>query len=189
MPGDLWQQMANLRLLYGWMWSHPGKKLLFMGSEFGQWREWNHDRQLDWWLTEEPLHKGVMNWLRDLNRVYREQPALHEQDFVAAGFQWIDGNDSDNSVVTFLRWPESGPPVLVACNFTPVARSGYRVGVPMAGAWRELLNSDAPDYGGGGVGNMGRVTADDTPWHGRSHSVALTLPPLGLVVLAPEHAP
>jgi len=189
MPGDFWQQMANLRLLYGWMWTHPGKKLLFMGSEFGQWREWNHDRQLDWWLTEQPEHKGVMLWLKDLNRVYRDEPALHEQDFAGAGFQWIDGNDYDNSVVTFLRWPESGPPVLVACNFTPIPRQGYRVGVPIAGAWREILNSDSPAYGGGGIGNLGRVVAEDTPWHGRSHSLPLTLPPLGLVVFAPEHAP
>jgi len=188
MPGDLWQQMANLRLLYGWMWTHPGKKLLFMGSEFGQWREWNHDRQLDWWLTDQPEHKGVMLWLRDLNRTYREQPALFEQDFVAAGFQWIDGNDYDQSIVTFLRWPESGPPVLVACNFTPVPREGYRVGVPMGGAWREILNSDSPTYGGSGVGNMGRVHAHDTPWHGRSHSVCLTLPPLSMVAFTPERA-
>jgi len=188
MPGDLWQQMANLRLLYGWMWTHPGKKLLFMGSEFGQWREWNHDRQLDWWLTDQPEHKGVMLWLRDLNRAYREQPALFEQDFVAAGFQWIDGNDYDQSIVTFLRWPESGPPVLVACNFTPVPREGYRVGVPMGGAWREILNSDSATYGGSGVGNMGRVHAHDTPWHGRSHSVCLTLPPLSMVAFTPERA-
>ena len=187
MPGDPWQQFANPRLLYGWMWTHPGKKLLFMGSEFGQLREWNHDRQLDWWLTGDERHAGVQRWLKDLNATMRGEPALHRQDFSAAGFQWIDGNDTDNSVVTFLRWPDEGPPVMVACNFTPVVREGYRVGVPLAGPWREILNSDSPDYGGGGIGNMGRVVAEERAWHGRSHSVALTLPPLGIVVFSPEH--
>ena len=188
MPGDRWQKFANLRLLLGWMWSHPGKKLLFMGGEFGQWREWNHDRELDWFLTHENDHAGVQRWMRDLNRTYREHPALHQQDFTPQGFEWIDGNDYENSVLTFIRWPESGRPVLVACNFTPVVRQGYRAGVPVAGAWREILNSDAPHYGGSGVGNMGRVEAHASPWHGRSQSVCLTLPPLGIVMFTPEAA-
>ncbi|HET7728954.1 MAG TPA: 1,4-alpha-glucan branching protein GlgB [Usitatibacter sp.] len=186
MPGDRWQQMANLRLLYGWMWAHPGKKLLFMGSEFGQWREWNHDRQLDWHLTHEADHAGIQRWLADLNRAYREHPALHRQDFSGEGFQWIDGNDTDNSVLTFVRIPDEGPPVVVACNFTPIPRQGYRVGLPMAGAWREILNSDSPLYGGSGVGNMGRVVAEEHACHGRSHSARLTLPPLGVVMFTPE---
>jgi 1,4-alpha-glucan branching enzyme len=189
MPGDKWRQLANLRLLYGWMWSHPGKKLLFMGGEFGQWREWHHDRALDWDLTREDDHAGVQRWLADLNAAYRREPALHRRDFSAEGFEWIDGNDSDNSVLTFLRWPGDGGPLLVACNFTPVVREGYRVGVPLAGAWREALNSDALTYGGSGVGNLGRVVAEATPWHGRAQSVALTLPPLAMVMFAPEHAP
>ena len=188
MPGDRWQQFANLRLLLGWMWSHPGKKLLFMGGEFGQWREWNHDRELDWFLTHEADHAGLQRWMRDLNRTYREHPALHRQDFTHEGFEWIDGNDYENSVLTFIRWPDEGRPVVVACNFTPVVRQGYRVGLPIAGGWREIVNSDAPMYGGSGVGNMGRVEAQESPWHGRSHSACLTLPPLGIVMFTPEAA-
>jgi 1,4-alpha-glucan branching enzyme len=186
MPGDKWQKLANLRLLFGYMWTHPGKKLLFMGGEFGQWREWHHERQLDWELTDDPMHAGVQRWLADLNRAYRDRPALHELDFEQAGFQWIDNCDSDNSILTFLRLAKDGRCVLVACNFTPVVRESYRVGVPSGGAWREILNSDAPFYGGSGIGNLGRVAAEDTPWHGRAHSVSLTLPPLGIVVLEPE---
>jgi 1,4-alpha-glucan branching enzyme len=189
MPGDRWQKFANVRLLTGWMWAHPGKKLLFMGGEFGQWREWHHDRQLDWELTREGDHAGLQRWVADLNRAYRAHPALHKQDFSPAGFEWIDGNDSDNSVITFLRWPGDGPPVLVACNFTPIPREGYQVGVPLAGAWREILNSDAPLYGGSGIGNLGRVVAQPHPWHGRAQSLRLTLPPLAMVLFAPEPAP
>ena len=188
MPGDRWQKFANLRLLLGWMWTHPGKKLLFMGGEFGQWREWNHDRQLDWEVCAYEEHSGLQKWLRDLNAAYRSEPALHRRDFAREGFEWIVGNDSDNSVLTFLRWPGDGPPVLVACNFTPVVRENYRVGVPLAGAWRELLNSDGHAYGGSGVGNMGRVVAEERPWHGRPNSVGLTLPPLSMVMFVPEHA-
>jgi 1,4-alpha-glucan branching enzyme len=160
-----------------------------MGGEFGQWREWNHDRQLDWQLTHEADHAGMQRWCADLNRVYRDNPPLYRRDFSHDGFEWIDGNDYDNSVVTFLRWAEEGPPVLVVCNFTPVVREGYRVGVPLAGAWREILNSDAPLYGGSGVGNMGRVEAAQSPWHGRKNSLALTLPPLSVMMFTPEHAP
>ncbi|MEO5694192.1 MAG: 1,4-alpha-glucan branching protein GlgB [Usitatibacter sp.] len=188
MPGDRWQQLANLRLLFGWMWSHPGKKLLFMGGEFGQWREWNHDRALDWGLTQEPDHAGMQHWIGDLNRTYRGERALHSRDFSEDGFEWIDGNDSENSVITYLRWPDAGRPVLVACNFTPIPREGYRVGVPMAGGWREILNSDADRYGGSGVGNLGRVVSEEFTWHGRTNSVVLTLPPLGVVMFTPEES-
>ena len=186
MPGDRWQKFANLRLLLGWMWTHPGKKLLFMGGEFGQWREWNHDRSLDWGLTSESDHAGIQRWIVDLNRALKEEPALHDLDFSPGGFEWIDGNDSDNSVLTFLRRPADGPPLLVALNFTPVPREGYTVGVPLGGAWREILNSDAPLYGGSGLGNLGRVEALASPWHGRTHSLRLTLPPLGVVVFKPN---
>ncbi|HXZ49960.1 MAG TPA: 1,4-alpha-glucan branching protein GlgB [Usitatibacter sp.] len=188
MPGDRWQKFANLRLLLGYMWTHPGKKLLFMGGEFGQWREWNHDRALDWELTHEPDHAGAQRWVRDLNGTYRATPALHEVDFSPAGFQWIDMHDSDDSVVTYLRLASDGTPVLVACNFTPVVRERYRVGVPLGGRWREALNSDAPFYGGSGVGNLGGVEARPVPWHGRSHSVVLTLPPLAFLLLVPGEA-
>jgi 1,4-alpha-glucan branching enzyme len=188
MPGDRWQQFANLRLLFGWMWTHPGKKLLFMGGEFGQWREWHHDGALDWHLTQEADHAGLQRWVADLNRLYRTEPALHQRDFSPEGFEWIDANDNDNSVLTFLRRPAEGPPLLVACNFTPVVRYGYRVGVPLAGTWCEVLNGDAQAYGGSGVGNMGRVSSEPVPWHGRANSATLTLPPLATVIFAPEAA-
>jgi 1,4-alpha-glucan branching enzyme len=189
MPGDRWRKFANLRLLFGYMWTHPGKKLVFMGGEFGQWREWHHERALDWDLTHEPDHSGLQHWLRDLNRAYRAHPALYRVDFAAAGFQWIDSHDSDDSVLTFLRVADDGAMVLVACNFTPVVREAYRVGVPRAGRWTEALNSDASFYGGSGVGNLGGVQARPLPWHGREHSVTLTLPPLALLLFVPEAAP
>ncbi len=189
MPGDRWQKFANLRLLLGYMWTHPGKKLLFMGGEFGQWREWHHERSLDWDLTREPDHSGVQHWLRDVNRAYREIPAMHELDFSGEGFQWIDMHDSDDSVITYLRLAADGSPVMVACNFTPIVRENYRVGVPLGGRWREALNSDAPFYGGSGVGNLGGVEAVDAPWHGREHSLAITLPPLAFVLFVPEAKP
>jgi 1,4-alpha-glucan branching enzyme len=189
MPGDRWQKFANLRLLYGYMWSHPGKKLLFMGADIGQWREWHHERELDWGLTHETDHAGVQHWLRDLNRAYREIPALHEVDFSPEGFQWVDMHDSDDSVLTYLRLDRAGRPVLVACNFTPVVRERYRIGVPLPGRWREALNSDASFYGGSGVGNLGGVDAGDLPWHGRPHSIEITLPPLAFVLFTPEAAP
>jgi 1,4-alpha-glucan branching enzyme len=188
MPGDRWQMFANARLLYGWMWTHPGKKLLFMGGELGQWQEWNHDRQLDWELTRHEDHAGLQRWVADLNRAYREHPALHLKDFSPEGFEWIDGNDSENSVLTFLRWGDGDRPVLVACNFTPVPRRGYRVGVPLAGGWREVLNSDARIYGGSDVGNGGRIESEEVSWHGRPNSLGLTLPPLGVVMLTPVAA-
>ncbi|HEY2340342.1 MAG TPA: 1,4-alpha-glucan branching protein GlgB, partial [Steroidobacteraceae bacterium] len=155
MPGDEWQQFAGLRLLYGYMWTHPGKKLLFMGGELAQRREWHHEESLEWHLLQHPLHAGVQRWVRDLNHLYRLTPALHELDFSEDGFAWVDCADADISAITYLRMGASGPPVLVACNFTPVPRTNYRIGVPAAGHWRERLNSDASDYGGSGLGNLG----------------------------------
>jgi 1,4-alpha-glucan branching enzyme len=187
MPGDEWQKLANLRLLFGWMWAQPGKKLLFMGGEIGQWREWSHDRGLDWHLLEHAPHRGLQAWVRDLNRLYRSEPALHERDCEPGGFEWVDCNDSEASVLSFLRRgrrPEDV--VLVACNFTPQPQPGYRVGVPEGGHWRELLNSDATVYGGAGWGNMGGLDAEPAPHHGRPLSLPLTLPPLGAVFLKPD---
>jgi len=186
MPGDEWQQFANLRLLFGYMWGHPGKKLLFMGCEFGQKREWQHDGSLEWHVLRYPLHAGAQRWLRDLNRLYRATPALYQQDFNQEGFEWVDCNDADSSVLSFLRWDRAQGCVLVICNFTPVVRNQYRVGVPRGGAWRELLNSDALDYGGSGQGNRGLVVAEAHSTHGRPSSLTLTLPPLGVLFLAPQ---
>jgi 1,4-alpha-glucan branching enzyme len=186
MPGDEWQQFASLRLLYGYMWTHPGKKLLFMGGEFGQRREWQHEESLEWHVLQYPLHAGVRRWIRDLNQLYRATPALYEQDFSEAGFQWIDCDDADVSVISFLRWGNTGDPVLVACNFTPVPRAAYRIGVPHAGRWRERLNSDAVDYGGSGQGNLGAVDSEPVDAHGQAHSLSVRLPPLAVVVLSPE---
>jgi 1,4-alpha-glucan branching enzyme len=184
MPGDDWRKFANLRLLFGYMYTQPGKKLLFMGGEFGQWREWNHDASLDWHLLDEPLHAGVQRWVADLNRFYAGEPAAHRLDFEHGGFEWIDANDAVDSVLSYLR--RSGDPaddLVVVCNFTPLVRTNYRVGVPAAGFWREVLNSDAVEYGGSGTGNMGGVDSTPIPSHGRLQSVNITIPPLGAVVL------
>jgi 1,4-alpha-glucan branching enzyme len=184
MPGDEWQRFANLRLLYGYMYAQPGKKLLFMGGEFGQSGEWQHDHSLDWHLLQYPFHAGVSAWVADLNRVYRFEPALHELDCDPAGFEWVDASDWQHSVISFLRRGRSEvEAVLVVCNFTPVPRHGYRVGVPAPGFWRELLNSDGREYGGSGVGNLGGTVGDAVPSHGRDHSLVLTLPPLAVVFL------
>ena len=185
MPGDEWQQFASLRLLFGYMWAHPGKKRLFMGGEFGQRREWQHEESLEWHVLQYPLHAGVQRWVRDLNRLYRATPALYEQDFSAAGFGWIDCDDSDVSVIAFLRRGRSGSLVVVACNFTPVPREAYRIGVPHAGRWLERLNSDAADYGGSGQGNLGSLETEAVPAHGHGQSLALRLPPLAVVLLTP----
>jgi len=183
MPGDPWQRFANLRLLLGWQYAQPGKKLLFMGGEFGQWAEWNHDHSLDWHLLEFAPHQGVQRWVRDLNRVYVGESSLHERDCQPAGFEWVDCNDSQQSIVAFLRRGAApAEAVLVACNFTPVPRHGYRIGVPWGGRWEELLNSDADVYGGSGQGNFGGVVAEQRPGHGRPFTLALTLPPLGMVM-------
>ncbi|MBI2832282.1 MAG: 1,4-alpha-glucan branching protein GlgB [Chloroflexi bacterium] len=184
MPGDHWHKFANLRLLLGYMYAQPGKKLLFMGGEFGQWREWNYDSSLDWHLLAYAPHQTLQKWVNDLNTAYRSEPALHEADCEPAGFEWIDGTDAEHSVIIFLRKGRStGDVILIACNFTPVPRFDYRVGVPRGGVWRELLNSDAAEYGGKGHGNKGRVEASSMPWHNRPHSLTLTLPPLGILFL------
>jgi 1,4-alpha-glucan branching enzyme len=184
MPGDDWQKFANLRLLYGYMYAQPGKKLLFMGDEFGQWREWNHDGSLDWQLLGCPPHQGLQKWLTDANRLYRAQPALHEMDCEAGGFEWIDCNDSEQSTLTMIRKTKTTDDlILIALNFTPVPRQNYRVGVPREGFWKETLNSDALIYGGAGWGNLGGVEAVPVRSHGRPFSVSLTLPPLSALFL------
>ena len=190
MPGDSWQQFANLRLLLAYMWATPGKKLLFMGGEFGQRREWSEGRSLDWHLLDAPAHAGVARLVADLNRTMRAERALHELDAERAGFEWIDAGDEAASVLSFLRRGRAADDVVLAAfNFTPVVREGYRLGVPYAGRWRELLNSDADVYGGAGNGDGGAVLADDVSEHGRPHSLRLTLPPLGCVLLRPEAPP
>jgi 1,4-alpha-glucan branching enzyme len=184
MPGDRWQRFANLRLYYTFMFGHPGKKLLFMGAEIAQENEWNHDSSLDWHLVTNPDHAGVLRLVRDLNALYRELPALHVLDCEAEGFQWIDSNDNENSVLSFIR--RGGPddaPVIVVCNFTPVPRQGYRIGAPQQGFYREALNSDADVFGGSNIGNGGGVQAEAVPWHGQPFSLMLTLPPLGGLIL------
>jgi 1,4-alpha-glucan branching enzyme len=182
MPGDYWQKCANLRALYGYMYAQAAKKLLFMGCEFGQWSEWNHNTSLDWHLLENPLHSGLQKWVADLNHIYREEPALHELDFDWAGFDWVDCNDWENSIISLIRKGKNAEEtVLIACNFTPVPRYNYRLGVPTAGFWKEVLNSDAGEYGGSNLGNFGGVNADEISCHGHDFSVSLTLPPLAVV--------
>jgi 1,4-alpha-glucan branching enzyme len=189
MPGDDWQKFANLRLLYGYMYAQPAKKLLFMGGEFGQWDEWYHESSLSWHLIDQPMHKGVRQWVHDLNRLYRREPALHELDFAPAGFEWIDCNDTVQSTLSMMRKGRSTDEiVVVVLNFTPVTLPNYRVGVPRDGFWRELLNSDAPDYGGSGQGSLGGVEASPIPFHGRPYSLNITLPPLGAVFFKNEEA-
>lgn len=188
MPGDDWQQRANLRLLYGHQFCQPGKKLLFMGGELGARRDWRHDAQLDWGLLDDPRHAGIMRWVGDLAAAYRDVPALHVNDTdPGAGFAWVAADDVDQSIVAYLRRAGDGhDPVLVVCNFTPVPREDHRVGVPSGGHWRELLNSDAEHYGGSGVGNGGGVEAEAVEAHGLDHSLSLTLPPLAVLVLTPS---
>jgi 1,4-alpha-glucan branching enzyme len=186
MPGDVWQKHATLRALYGYMYGHPGKKLMFMGSEFGQWREWNYDASLDWHLLDEPMHRGMRTWVQDLNYTYQRERSLHEVDFEGAGFSWIDCNDNENSVVSMIRRarnPHDFTVMLV--NFTPVPRPGYRVGVPQAGWYRELLNSDGAMYGGSNMGNGGGVHTEPIPSHGYEQSLTVVVPPLGFVLLKP----
>ncbi|HTH17060.1 MAG TPA: 1,4-alpha-glucan branching protein GlgB [Magnetospirillum sp.] len=187
MPGDRWQRFANLRAYYAFMWTHPGKKLLFMGSEFGQEREWNYDGSLDWHLMDDSMHRGVHSLIRDLNRLYRVEPALHELDVEPSGFSWIDCNDRDNSVLTYLRRAKDHEDIcVIACNFTPVVREGYRVGVPHPGFYHEVLNTDSEWYGGGNVHNEGGRQAEEVAWHGHPWSLNLTLPPLAAVVFKRE---
>jgi 1,4-alpha-glucan branching enzyme len=187
MPGDEWQRFANLRLLFGYMYSHPGKKLMFMGDEFGQVREWTHDESLEWHVLQYPLHRGINMWVKDLNKLYKKERALHELDFAPEGFEWIDFHDWDQSIVSFIRkGKHTDEIVLVVFNATPVVRNHYTVGVPHGGYWREVLNSDAEMYGGSGCGNYGGVEASSTPAQERAYSLSLTLPPLGILFFRNE---
>ncbi len=185
MPGDIWQKFANLRLTYSAMYTQPGKKLLFMGAEFGQWAEWNFAQSLDWHLTEYGFHAGLMRLVADLNRVYQEEPSMHELEMEPQGFEWIDCSDTDNSILVYVRYDRQRVPIVIVMNYTPLARHGYRVGVPAEGQWLELINSDAHVYGGSGVGNGGAVWADPIPMHGHGASVSLTIPPLAALVIKP----
>ena len=183
MPGDDWQKFANLRLLFGWMHAQPGKKLVFMGDEFGQWREWNHDTSLDWHLVDYTPHQGLQRWVRDLNTFYRGEPAMHLHDCDPAGFEWIDCNDWEGGVISLMRKGNAPEDTLLfVCNFTPVPRYNYRVGVPQGGRWDEVLNSDAPLYGGSGQGNFGGVDTAPVSCHGRPYMLTITVPPLGMLV-------
>jgi 1,4-alpha-glucan branching enzyme len=183
MPGDDWQKFANLRLLFGYMYTHPGKKLLFMGGEFGQFREWVHEESLEWHALDYPDHAGLQRWMRDLNHFYKGEPALFELDFQRGGFEWIDFGDWENSIISYIRRGKSPTQILLAVfNFTPVPRYDYRIGVPEVGFWREVLNSDAMEFGGSGHGNFGGVEAVPFPAHGRYQSLLLTLPPLGVLI-------
>ena len=186
MPGDDWQKHANLRLLYGYQFAQPGKKLLFMGDELGQWREWSHERSLDWHLLDHAPHAGLLRFVSDLNRIYREEPALHELDADPSGFEWVHADDATGSTLSFLRRSKAGGAVLAVCNFTPVPRHDLLLGVPAAGIWREILNSDAAIYGGSGTGNLGEVEARPVPWGGQTHSVSISAPPLAVVLLRHE---
>ncbi len=181
MPGDHWQKFANLRMFYAWMYAHPGKKLLFMGGEFGQWREWNHDQSLDWHLTQLPEHDGLRRLVQHLNHLYKNEPALFDQDDSYAGFEWIDFHDSDNSVIAFMRKSSEGETIAFIINATPVLREHYRVGVHSGGWYEEVVNTDAATYGGSNAGNMGGSHAEPIPWQGKSHSLVICLPPLALV--------
>jgi 1,4-alpha-glucan branching enzyme len=184
MPGDVWQKYATLRTLYAYMYGHPGKKLLFMGGEFGQWREWNHDRSLDWHLLDDPAHESLRRFVQALNWHYRAEPALHQMDFEPGGFRWIDCHDNENSVFSFVRYARDPSNfVVTVSNFTPVPRADYRIGVPEPGYYAELLNSDAATYGGSNVGNAGGVHTEHVPAHGFEHSLRLIVPPLGSLFL------
>ncbi len=187
MPGDWWQKFAQLRLLYGYQYTHPGKKLNFMGSDIGQWSEWSEARSLDWHLLDMPTHEKFNNFVRDINHLYREEPALYELDFDTEGFQWVEANDSDNSIFTYIRYAKDKSDFLViACNFTPVPREAYRIGVPEAAHYQELLNSDAEMYGGGNIGNYGGFHSEPVGAHGFANSLNLTIPPLGIVIMKPR---
>jgi len=183
MPGDRWQQLANLRAYYAFMWAHPGKQLLFMGCEFGQDAEWAESHELDWWLLEQPGHAGLQRVVADLNEIYKSHPALYRRDSDPAGFQWIDANDSGGNVLSFVRNDGDGGMIACIVNFAGIPHHGYRIGLPAAGTWTEIVNTDAEVYGGSGVGNYGSITAEDTPSHGLAASASLSVPPLGAVWL------
>jgi 1,4-alpha-glucan branching enzyme len=182
MPGDQWQQLANLRLLLGYMFAHPGKKLHFMGAEFAQWAEWNHEQSIEWHLLQYAPHQGIHQWVKDLNHFYRSEPALYERDFVPEGFEFIDFSDYQNSIISFVRKSADRKHlVLAVCNFTPQTWKGYRIGVPQEGLWQEALNSDSKTYGGSNQGNIGGQQTSATPCHGKPYSLVLTIPPLGIL--------
>jgi 1,4-alpha-glucan branching enzyme len=183
MPGDRWQKFANLRAYFGFMWTHPGKKLLFMGGEFGQFAEFNHDESPHWHLLDDSLHGGLQKLVRDLNHLYTSEPALHKLDSDVRGFEWIVGDDNANSVYAYRRTDAEGRDLVVVCNMTPVPRLAYRIGLPRRGRWSEVFNSDAAIYGGSNTGNGGVIHSDDYPSHGKEQSAALTLPPLATIVL------
>jgi 1,4-alpha-glucan branching enzyme len=189
MPGDIWQKLANLRLLFSYMYALPGKKLLFMGAELGQWAEWNHESSMDWHLADDAKHAGLLRLLSDLNRLYRTEQSLCKRDHTPTGFEWLDANDAEQSCLSFFRKSDEGRPILAVLNFTPVPRHKYRVGVPVWGTWREIFNSDATEYGGSGAGNMGSVDSTSVAWHGRSQSLNLTLPPLAALFLKSVGSP
>jgi 1,4-alpha-glucan branching enzyme len=185
MPGDTWQKFAGLRTLYGYMFAHPGKKLLFMGNDFGQYNEWNYQKSLDWHLLQFDNHKGLQQWIRDLNSTYKNHPSFFDNDFHHDGFAWIDANDSENSVLSFVRYDrKKKDTVLVICNFTPVPRYNYRIGVPSEGRWDEILNSDAKEYGGSGHGNFGGADAVLIPYHNEDYSINIVVPPMGVVMFS-----
>ena len=189
MPGNHWEKCANLRAYYGFMWGHPGKKLLFMGCEFGQPEEWNHDAQINWDAAEQPAHKGIQSLVRDLNHLYRATPALHVKDCDAAGFQWIDHTDNEQSILSFIRrGADTDAPCVVVCNFTPVERTLHQVGVPMAGHWAEIMNTDAAIYGGANRGNLGGAQAHDAAYQGQPASIHITIPPLSTLIFQLDQA-
>ncbi len=186
MPGDMWEKFANLRLLYGFMFSHPGKKMLFMGGEFGQWDEWSHDKSIDWHLLNSMPHRRLQKFVMDLNHIYQSEPALYEIDFSYQGFKWIDFRDTENSIISFMRKAKDPDNFLViVCNFTPVSRIGYRIGVPEICFYKEILNSDSQIYWGSNMGNAGGINADEIPWHGKPYSIYITLPPLSVLIFKP----
>jgi 1,4-alpha-glucan branching enzyme len=187
MSGDEWQKYANMRLLFGYMYGHPGKKLLFMGDELAQWKEWNHDESLEWHTLEYPMHRGVQRWVRDINHLYRTERSLYELDFRNEGFEWIDFHNWEQSIISFIRKSKGEDELmLVVCNFTPVPRHNYRVGVPRGGFWKEVLNSDATIYGGSGQGNLGGLDASPLRADNKFFSLSLTLPPLGILFFKQE---
>jgi 1,4-alpha-glucan branching enzyme len=187
MPGDTWQKFATLRLLYGYMYGHPGKKLLFMGGEFGQRNEWDFEKSLDWHLLEQEPHRRLQRWVKDLNRIYQAEEALHQLDFERRGFEWVDTKDWEKSIVSFVRKQKTQhSQVLVVLNFTPTPRMNYRLGVSGSEYWKEILNSDAAEYGGSGQGNLGGVSTEAHPFHGKEHSIRISLPPLGVLFFKNE---